>query len=85
MDDRRKVSAERIEELRSLQENWDSYGARRITNDALDTASRWLDYVHVGPMSGGGIQIEVHMGGLDIEIEIEPDGSFGPWLVGSNL
>lgn len=59
-----------LEELKELPANWDSYGAVTITEAALNTANN-LTFV---PLSNGGIQIELHTGGVDMELEIHPDG-----------
>jgi len=56
--------------LRDLSHNWDSYGAVPITEDALRVA----EAVAFVPTCDGGVQIELHGGGVDIEIEIGPDG-----------
>lgn len=85
MSNRRRILAEKLDELGSLEKDWNSYGAPPISAAAIETASKWLDHVFVGPMNDGGIQIEWHMAGLDFEIEIKADGSFGPWFVGSDL
>ena len=55
-------------------ENWDSYGAAPLTDIALNTAdllhSRWIAM----PTNDGGVQLELHTHGIDLEIEIGPDG-----------
>lgn len=58
----------------SLQGNWDSYGARPICEEAVREAVRLLSVLGDGwtpaPCSDGGVQIERHVGGLDVEISI---------------
>lgn len=56
--------------LNNLLPDWDSYGAPRISEKAIDT----LESFSVVPCSSGGLQLEVHRNGFDIEIEISPDG-----------
>lgn len=61
-------------ELAKLEAGWDSYGAQRIDLGCLQRAQemfyslrgRWS----VVPCSDGGVQLELHQDGLDIEIEI---------------
>lgn len=57
--------------------DWDSYGALPPTQEARNT----LDALWVVPMNNGGVQIELHVGGKDIELEINPDGSIGDFTV----
>lgn len=59
-----------LEKLADLTEGWDGHGGVGIKQTALVTA----DCIHFTPMSNGGILIEIHGGGKDIEIEIEPSG-----------
>jgi hypothetical protein len=66
-------------ELGRLEENWDSYGARRIDPHCIEAAANLLRAVmnaatpmpSVVPTNRGGIQLEWHRGGIDLEIEIE--------------
>jgi hypothetical protein len=61
-----------------LPVNWDSYGARRIDPYIVTTGIQLLnDYIpqdspppHVVPTSRGGVQIEWHTQGIDLEIEV---------------
>lgn len=65
--------------LLSMPPDWDSYGARQVdptcVESAIDIA---LAIMHdrtpspaVVPTSSGGIQLEWHMRGIDLEIEIQ--------------
>ncbi len=62
-----------------LEENWDSYGAKRIDPRCIDAANSLLRAIldsstprpSVVPTNRGGIQLEWHRGGIDLEIEIE--------------
>ena len=56
--------------LRTLRPGWDSYGGRPITEQAIATAQA-IAFV---PSPNGGVQIELHAGGADVEIEIGADG-----------
>jgi len=57
-------------ELLALPEGWNSHGAKRITTEALRTIGEFF----VVPRSNGGVQLELHCGGYDVEIEISPGG-----------
>jgi len=61
---------ERLHELATLESNWDGYGAKRITDAALAQA----DSLEVVPQSDGGVQLELHRAGDDLEISIGPGG-----------
>jgi hypothetical protein len=56
--------------LQSLDPDWNSYGAKPISGLAIAT----IDKFATVPCSDGGIQLEVHRDGFDIEIMIGPDG-----------
>lgn len=56
--------------LQDLKPDWDSYGGREITPEAIKTIKSF----HTVPCSSGGIQLEIHQDHFDIEIEIGPDG-----------
>ena len=72
-----------VEELTALAANWDTYGAAPIAAGPatqavkflLDNAYSELAPPAVVPLSDGGVQLEWHRGGLDVEIAfstIEP-------------
>ena len=68
-----------IGELGRLEENWDSYGGKRVDPCCIEAAVSLLRSVldaatskpSVVPTSRGGIQLEWHRGGIDLEVEIE--------------
>jgi hypothetical protein len=72
------MTEEAIESLLTLPENWDSYGARAIESRAVRAAIELLRSIVqldtpqpvVVPTNQGGIQIEWHTQGIDLEIEI---------------
>jgi hypothetical protein len=74
----------RVCELSSLPANWDSYGARPIDPSCAIAAIRLiLSAVHpsipapaVVPTNRGGIQLEWHRGGVDLEIRIDSPTQF---------
>jgi hypothetical protein len=63
--------------LRALEQGWDSYSAPPISHAAIDT----LEHFATVPMNDGGIQLEVHRDGFDIEIAIAPSGKIATGLI----
>tara|TARA_R110000868_G_scaffold409885_1_gene696352 strand:- start:56 stop:301 length:246 start_codon:yes stop_codon:yes gene_type:complete len=64
----------RLKEFETLGPNWDGYKALPPTDAAIHSASCMTPV----PMNDGGIQLEMHLNGGSVEIEIMPDGSLGP-------
>ena len=72
----------RIDYLYTLPENWDGYGASRIHLEYGEAMINYLDKVmsdntpipQIVPFSDGGVQAEWHVNGIDLEIEIGPEG-----------
>lgn len=66
-----------INALADLEPNWDSYGAKAIDVRCIVKAREIAQAIHlydgysVVPTCTGGVQLERHMDGLDIEILIE--------------
>lgn len=75
-------------ELLWLEPNWDSFGAlpveRRAVEQALailfGTMQKTTPPPIAVPTSSGGIQLEWHLGGIDLEVELEPDGTVGVYF-----
>ena len=76
------ATVEKLCDLLWLKANWDSYGAAPVDRFTVELA---LDILFatmqstspspsVVPTSCGGVQLEWHTGGIDLEIEIEPAG-----------
>lgn len=71
-----------IQRLMELPAGWDSYGARPIEANAVDailqvlgrTMERYSPAPAVVPTASGGLQLEWHAGGIDLEVEATPDG-----------
>ena len=69
-------------ELLGLPENWDSYGAQPVKPESvlfaleflLSTTNEKVPEPSIVPISNGGLQIEWHTHGLDLEVEFEPTG-----------
>jgi len=74
----------KISELGELEEGWDSYGARPVDpRCAAATAEFVLNLLDgntpkpaIVPTARGGIQLEWHRAGADLEIEIESPAKF---------
>lgn len=66
-----------------LEPNWDSYGGPPVEKKSIEGAiSLLLATMNedspppaVVPTSAGGVQLEWHQGGVDLEIEVRPTGS----------
>lgn len=77
----------RVSHLTALRPNWDSYGARpidatsatRVVGFLLDHAYGGLSAPSVVPMTDGGVQIEWHRQGIDLEISFS-DSEPGVYL-----
>lgn len=75
------AAQEKLKELKSLPENWDSYGSSPINQDAIElTASLLADLAKISipspmiiPVHGGGIQLEWQKANGELEIEILPN------------
>ena len=59
------------QELLDLKPGWDSYGAHLISPLALATLGKFV----VVPVPSGGVRLEIHQDGWEIEIAIGPDGT----------
>lgn len=70
----------RIDALRNLEPNWDGEGAPRIPFECamavwrflFDTALNETPAPQLIPTSAGGIQIEWHLAGTDLEVRFDP-------------
>jgi hypothetical protein len=62
------------EELLKLKPDWDSYGAPSIHEITLEKAQVFLRSVEYVPLPDGGVQLEWHIFGVNLEIEFHPDG-----------
>ena len=71
-----RAAINRIELLTSLRPGWDSYGAAAVGARAATAAVRFLlDHAYpevaapsIVPLANGGLQVEWHRGGVDVEI-----------------
>ena len=60
-----------LKHLQSLVDGWNGPGSKAVTAEAIETAANMRPV----PANEGGIQLELHAGGVDIEIRIDPDGT----------
>jgi hypothetical protein len=73
----------RLQDLAALAPDWDSYGAKPVEADMAMAAVRFLatlaaaapgvDKPSVVPLSDGGVQVEWHRGGIDLEVAFSDD------------
>jgi hypothetical protein len=74
---------ERACELQRLPRGWNSHGAEPVSDTAFRHAIEFLTAYVVRGVAGpalvptvrGGVQLEWHRRGVDIEVEVGPDGS----------
>jgi hypothetical protein len=70
-----------LDGLLILEPGWDSYGAKRIDPEAVESARQVIRAIarpdtpapSIVPTSSGGVQIEWHTRGIDLEIELQPN------------
>ena len=78
----------RLTEMAALEEGWDGHAGRLIDRDVLAFVTNLLDRVavpgvpapHLAPLSHGGIQLEWHAKGIDLEIEITEPYALSIWF-----
>jgi len=77
-----------LEKLLTLEPGWDSYRARRIDRGAAEFARLILRAVagpqtpapSVVPTPSGSVQLEWHVGGIDLEIEVDQGGALSVYF-----
>ena len=83
------VSAlDQIESLRALPDNWDGYRSPAIGNAEIDRLRQVILSISdlgmpipfVGPMAGGGVEVEWQCRGRDLGFEVEPSSDFVTYL-----
>lgn len=82
----------RFQELMQLGQNWDTYGANPIRADAAIAGIQLLSQVmgesvpepSFVPVPSGGVQLEWHGVGRDVEVEVESFARARLFFVGQN-
>jgi hypothetical protein len=75
----------KLAELLALPENWGVDGAEaRITEAAAETVRGLVMPWSIVPLPRGGLQIEMHRCGIELEIEVDPDGRVTGVLAGED-
>lgn len=78
------VAANRLASIMRLPENWDSYGAKVVNVDSIFSTIQLLVAVmkqetpmpYILPTPMGGVQLEWHQFGIDLEAEVLPSGNY---------
>jgi hypothetical protein len=72
------ATEETIRGFAQLEEDWDSYGGKTIDQRCIEQATTFLGElrpevrVQAVPTATGGVQLEWHGGGVDMEFSFEP-------------
>lgn len=76
----------RVADLLALEEDWDSYGADPPSPATAARALAWLGTLPpetaapwLVPTVNGGVAVEWHEGGWDVELEFESTGAVAAW------
>lgn len=85
--------AKSINEMLSLQPGWDSYGGLPTTEMAARKAIKIISAIlskascppAVVPVGDGGVQLEWHNSGWDVEIEVHPNGAVSTFIDNGNF
>lgn len=72
---------QQVSDLTALAPDWDSYGAKAVNADAaIDAVQLLLKIAYpeisapsIVPLADGGLQLEWHRGGIDVEIVLSDD------------
>lgn len=74
--------AHQMEQLLNLKENWNSYGAHRISRDSVASAMYVLTAYNTGipvpdvfPTAKGGVKLEWGDDSESVELEFQPEGA----------
>lgn len=86
-----RPTMEVLAQLLALPADWDSYGARRIGQAAVTSVLALLREVmpddapapQIVPTAAGGVQMEWHMRGIDLEVCVRPTGE--GWVLFEDL
>ncbi len=78
-----------LQRLNHLGENWDSYGGRPPQDDVIVNALELIGHLlghdstppAIVPTSAGGVQLEWHRAGDELEIRVAPNGEISAFRV----
>lgn len=78
----RQAVVEQLQDVSRLEEGWDGFGGGPIRRDVITFAAHVLNQIMLAtapppqltPMSHGGLMLEWHENGIDLEMEIEKPG-----------
>jgi len=78
------AALEQFQEVLNLPANWNSYGARQVTPQAVLAAIVLIDATMsfdsptpiIVPTVQGGVQLEWHTRGVDLEVAVSPEGRY---------
>ena len=78
-----KGALAKLDHIAALETDWDSYGARPISSTVVAFVESLLELVAqpkvpepaVVPTPDGGVQLEWHIRGLDLEVEVAPSAT----------
>lgn len=75
-----------LDSLAGLEQNWDSYEGLPIDPKLMEAARTFLKHLSIVPMSNGGVQVETHALGWNLEFsfeysdEVEGEPIFDLWV-----
>jgi hypothetical protein len=75
-------TTDRLTHLSRLRENWDSYGASPVSTQSITLTIQVMNEIMVDrtplpaivPTTDGGVQLEWHFAGIDLEVEVNSNG-----------
>jgi hypothetical protein len=80
----RPPQPDRFEQVKALQKGWDGYSADPLNVAIVDRAKEFLQRVSVVPCVDGGVQLEWHTHGIDMELYFEADGKLRVYVAAVN-
>lgn len=78
-----KELIERIESFRELENDWNSYGGRKISEEAIEKAKYFANGLFVVPTPEGGV--EISLGDEEVFLLIHPDGTWETGCIENGL
>lgn len=72
-DNATRIKGTTFDDLRALEDNWDTYGAPVIDEVSIRRAEEFLHAVNIVPTNTGGVNLEWAIEGIELEIEFPPE------------